>query len=60
MRTTFSQIVSLFRDEDGATLIEYGVVLAAIAVVCIAAVLSIGGSTDRMYQSAARPENWTP
>jgi len=60
MRTVFSQFASLFRDEDGATLIEYGIVLVAIAVLCIAAVQLIGGSTDRMYQNVARPGVWTP
>jgi pilus assembly protein Flp/PilA len=60
MKLFLSEMASLYRDENGATLIEYGIVLAAIAVVCIAVVQSIGARTDLMYQSAAKPKNWTP
>jgi pilus assembly protein Flp/PilA len=60
MKTVFSQVICLLRDEDGHSLVEYGILLVAIAVVCIAAVQSIGGSASRMYQSAAQSGTWTP
>lgn len=60
MRNMVSQITGLFHDEDGATLVEYGIILVAIAVACIAAVQSIGGSTSHMFQNAGRPGIWNP
>jgi pilus assembly protein Flp/PilA len=36
-------------DEKGATAIEYGLIAALIAVVCIGAFLNFGGSNGGMY-----------
>ena len=33
---------SFLKDEDGATMVEYGLMLALIAAVCIAVVTTIG------------------
>jgi len=52
------QLSFLLQDEDGTTLVEYAIVLVAIAVVCIVAVESIGGSTNRMMSSATQPQVW--
>lgn len=38
-------------DERGATMVEYGVMLAFIAAVCIAIVTTIGGQTNGMFTS---------
>lgn len=35
-------VKSFARDEDGATMVEYGIMVAAIAAVCIVIVYSIG------------------
>ncbi len=35
-------IHALVRDDEGATMVEYGLIVALIAVVCIAAVTLIG------------------
>ena len=43
----------LARDERGATLIEYGLMLVLIAIVCATAVGTLGGSTRDLYQTAA-------
>ena len=41
------------RDEEGASLVEYGLLLALIAVVCIAAVTTLGTSISTMLKSLA-------
>jgi pilus assembly protein Flp/PilA len=44
---------SFVRDEEGASLVEYGLLLALIAVVCIAAVTTLGTSISTMLNSLA-------
>lgn len=39
----------LFQDESGATAIEYGLIAALIAVACIAALTSLGGSLSNTF-----------
>jgi Flp pilus assembly pilin Flp len=39
----------LSRDDAGATMVEYAVMLAFIAAVCIALVAAIGGSTSSEF-----------
>jgi pilus assembly protein Flp/PilA len=41
------------REEEGATMVEYGLMVALIAVVCIAAVTLIGGSLSAMFSTVA-------
>ncbi|MBV9848901.1 MAG: Flp family type IVb pilin [Armatimonadetes bacterium] len=48
-----SAIARLARDEDGATLVEYALLVALIAVVCIAAVTLIGTRVSGKLNSAA-------
>lgn len=36
------KLINFFKDEEGATAVEYGLLVALIAVVIIAAVTSIG------------------
>ena len=38
-----------FRGEEGATMVEYGLMLALIAVVCVAAVGLIGGTLNTQF-----------
>lgn len=42
-----------FKEDDGATMIEYALMLGLIAVVCVAAVRIIGTVTNNSFQSAA-------
>jgi pilus assembly protein Flp/PilA len=44
---------SFVRDEDGATMIEYGLMVALIAVVCIGAVTLLGTGANATFGSAA-------
>jgi pilus assembly protein Flp/PilA len=43
--------VRLRRDEKGATAVEYGIMVALIAVVIIVAVTLLGGSLNEMFES---------
>ena len=40
-------------NEEGATMVEYGLMLALIAVVCIAAVTLIGGNANNTFTNVA-------
>jgi pilus assembly protein Flp/PilA len=41
----------LKREEEGATMVEYGLMVALIAVVCIAAVTALGLDVSAMFTS---------
>lgn len=43
----------LVRDEEGASMAEYGLLLALIAVVCIAAVTLLGGNISKVFNTIA-------
>lgn len=48
----------LFKDEEGATMVEYALMLALIAVVCIVAVTLIGNSAkDKFNQVGNEIQN---
>jgi pilus assembly protein Flp/PilA len=42
-----------FRDDSGATAIEYALIASGIAAAIIAAVMSVGTSVQAMYQSVS-------
>jgi Flp pilus assembly pilin Flp len=44
-----STIFKLLKDEKGATLIEYGLILVLIMVVCATAVVLIGARTSELF-----------
>ncbi|MBV9848902.1 MAG: Flp family type IVb pilin [Armatimonadetes bacterium] len=48
-----SAALRFLRDEDGASLIEYALLVALIAVVCLAAVTLIGANVSNKLNSAA-------
>ena len=43
------RIKKLFKDEEGATMVEYALMLALIAAVCIIVVTSIGTSASGKF-----------
>jgi pilus assembly protein Flp/PilA len=45
-------VKKFFRKEEGASLAEYGLLLALIAVACIAAITAFGGTLSSMFVSA--------
>ena len=46
-------IARFYKDEDGATMVEYGLMLALIAVVCIVAVAAIGTNASTLFNGVA-------
>ena len=46
-------LMNLVRDEDGATLVEYGLLLALIAVVAIGALTMLGTNVSKMFSTVA-------
>jgi pilus assembly protein Flp/PilA len=48
-----AMIQKFFRDEEGATAVEYGLMVALIAVVIITAVQTLGTNLNTKFQSAA-------
>ena len=47
------KMMELWKDEEGATMVEYGLMVALIAVVCITTVQALGGSINTMFGSVA-------
>ena len=43
----------LFKDESGATAIEYGLIAALVSVAAIGALTAMGGSLDTMFQAVS-------
>jgi pilus assembly protein Flp/PilA len=48
-----SRMMAQLRDERGATAVEYGLMVALIAVVIIVAVTLLGGNLNNIFQSVA-------
>jgi pilus assembly protein Flp/PilA len=47
------KLMNFFKDEEGATMVEYGLMVALIAVVCIAAVALIGTNLNAKFTGVA-------
>lgn len=47
------KLIKFFKAEEGATMVEYGLMVALIAVFCIAAVTALGGSLSGIFNSIA-------
>ena len=43
------QVTRLAKDEEGAALVEYGMLVGLIAVVCIAAVTTLGTTVNGVF-----------
>ena len=44
---------ALIRGEEGASLVEYGLLVGLIAVICIAAITALGLGISTMFQAIA-------
>ena len=42
---------NFIRDEEGATMVEYGLMLALIAVICIVAVTALGSKVNVKFDN---------
>lgn len=47
-------ITSMIRDEEGATMVEYGLLVALIALVCIATVTTLGKNLSGLFNTVAQ------
>ncbi len=46
-----TRIITFFKDDSGATAIEYGLIAALVSVAAIAALTSLGGSLTTIFTS---------
>lgn len=53
MKTLMTAVKAFWADEEGATAIEYGLIVALISVVIIAAVTLVGGQLDTLFRRIA-------
>ncbi len=53
MFNLYTWVRSYFKSEEGATMVEYGLMVALIAIVCIAAVTLIGTNLDAIFDQIA-------
>jgi pilus assembly protein Flp/PilA len=49
MQGIIAQANRFLRDEEGATMVEYGLMVALIAIVCITAVTAIGTNLNSVF-----------
>ncbi len=57
MRKTLLQFI---RDEEGATAVEYGIMVAAIAAVIVAVVIAVGSKTNNAFEKINSGLSTTP
>ena len=46
-----TRIITFFKDDSGATAIEYGLIAALVSVAAIAALTALGGSLNTIFTS---------
>jgi pilus assembly protein Flp/PilA len=51
MEEKMEKLIRFFKDEEGATMVEYALMVALIAVVCIAAVTVLGGNINTVFET---------
>ena len=52
-KKSMGKIGNFFKDECGAAMVEYGLLVALIAVVCIIAVTTLGTSLSTKFQAVS-------
>jgi pilus assembly protein Flp/PilA len=48
-----NRLLALLNRDEGATMVEYGLMVALIAIVALIAVTALGGSVRDIFQSVA-------
>jgi pilus assembly protein Flp/PilA len=48
-----TNLVAMIRDEEGATMVEYGLLIALIALVAIAGVTVLGTNLNSLFSTVA-------
>ncbi len=46
-------LISMVRDEDGASMVEYGLLIALIALVALGAVTTLGTNLSALFNNTA-------
>jgi pilus assembly protein Flp/PilA len=49
MKTIIAQAKRFAREEEGATMVEYGLMVALIAIVCITAITTVGTKLNSIF-----------
>lgn len=44
-------LLAMLRNDDGATMVEYGIMVALIAAVCIVLISTLGGKVSTAFNS---------
>jgi len=47
------RLINFFKDEEGATMVEYALMVALIAVVCIGVVTTLGTNTSGVFSTVS-------
>lgn len=55
--TDMPMLIAMLHDEHGATLVEYSLIVALIAAVCIGAVTALGSNASNKLNGAANALN---
>lgn len=53
MAQIWAWLIAKTRDEDGQALVEYGLILALVAIIAIAALTLLGGNVNNTLNSVA-------
>lgn len=48
-----NNLIAMIRDEEGATMVEYGLLVALIALVAIVGVAALGTNLSTLFNTAA-------
>jgi len=48
------KLMNFLKDEEGATAVEYGIMVAVIAAVIIGVVMAVGKQTNRAFNSVGQ------
>ncbi|MDQ6931992.1 MAG: Flp family type IVb pilin [Candidatus Eremiobacteraeota bacterium] len=49
----FNKVTTMLRDDSGATMVEYGLMVSLIAIVCIIAVTLVGTNLSTLFNTIA-------
>ena len=48
-----NRLISMIRDEEGATMVEYGLLVALIAMVALVAITTLGVNLNTLFNTVA-------
>jgi pilus assembly protein Flp/PilA len=48
-----NNLIAMIRDEEGATMVEYGLLVALIALVAIVGITLLGGNLNSLFNTVA-------